>query len=240
MTSGNQEKKTLDVKKTKYTGASVRPTATDDEYFSEKRRRVLVSALPVSANPFMLSDTDETGRKIRGYSASDEEANESVRREMLRVGATEFNENASLGEIWYSIWHRVRGDKQQPVCMGNIAIIVVFAVVLCLVAASYSEYHATYREIKTMENEIEFYQAEQKKLKMAIEERDNFDLEMASYVTNVLGMVKEETLTKHYVPVEMSDTVSMRAEEERNSAAGGVLLSGFNSIISRMFPADEE
>ena len=47
-------------------------------------------------------------------------------------------------------------------------------------------------------------------------------------------MVKSDKLTKHYVNISEKDVVNINVTEENTAAGGGVLLSGFKSVMSNL------
>lgn len=219
----------LNVRRTKY--APAQPAISKSVIPVLDNTEICVESVSVAEETF------SNGKRQVTFVVPDTEANNLLRSEVERVGAREFDENAGLFGIVYSLIHRVkaRGEEDRRPYLGNIIMIAIFAVVLCLVAVSYSEYNATYSRIKKMEAQIEDYKTEQKQLAMAIEERDDFGGEMENYVINVLGMVKEESLTKNYYAIEAVDLVTVRDGSDIDRSTGGVLLSGFKSILSRLF-----
>ena len=229
MNFNNTNDNELNVRRTKYT--SEQPATSKSVTPVSGNLEICVETVSVAEETF--SD----GRRPVKFAVPDSESNKLLRSEVERVGAREFDENAGFCGIVHSLFHSVkaRGEEDRHPYVGNIIMIVIFAVVLCLVAVSYSEYNAAYSKIKRMETQIENYKTEQKQLEMAIEERDNFSGEMEDYVVNVLGMVKEESLTKNYFAIEAMDLVTIRDGSDIDQTTGGVLLSGFKSILSKLF-----
>lgn len=219
----------LNVRRTKYTASQ--PASTRSVAIARDRRDICVESVSV------VDETFGNGKRPVTFVVPDSEANKLLRSEAERVGARDFDEDTGLFGVFYSIFHRVnaKGEEDRRPYLGNIIMIAIFAVVLCLVAVSYSEYNSAYSRTKRMEAQIEEYKTEQKQLEMAIEERDNFSGAMEDYVINVLGMVKEESLTKNYFAIEAMDLVTVREGSDMDGTTGGVLLSGFKSIVSKLF-----
>lgn len=119
-------------------------------------------------------------------------------------------------------------------CFDKVVLVLLFAVLMFFVAGSYCEYYETFKEVKEISSQIAECRDEQSKLIVAIEERNN-RMNIEEYAVNNLGMVKSDKLTKHYVNISEKDAVNITVTEEKDAVSGGVLLSGFKSVMSNIF-----
>ncbi len=132
-------------------------------------------------------------------------------------------------DVFYT--KKIKGNEKSS--FDKIVTILLFAVLLFFVAGSYCEYLDTFNDIKRLESEMGECREQQTKLLMAIQERDS-KLGIEEYAINELGMVKSEKLTRHYVNISSEDVVKVSEAEEADTYTGGVLLSGFRSILSNL------
>lgn len=116
-------------------------------------------------------------------------------------------------------------------CFDKVVTVLLFAVLLFFVVGSFCEYLDVFNEMKEIKSEMLKCREEQTKLIMAIDRRDNF-AEMEEYAINNLGMVKSESLTRHYVNISEKDVVRISEKDSTAEMPSGVLLSGFKNIIS--------
>jgi len=124
---------------------------------------------------------------------------------------------------------RVKSSEKS--CFDKVVLVLLFAVLMFFVAGSYCEYYDAFRTTKNLRSEIAESREQQAKLLVAIEER-NDRIDIDDYAVNVLGLVKSDKLTKHYVAVSEKDTVSITVNEDEDAQTGGILLSGFKNVIS--------
>ncbi|MBR3995578.1 MAG: hypothetical protein IKI97_09900 [Clostridia bacterium] len=126
---------------------------------------------------------------------------------------------------------RVKSTEKS--CFDKIVLVLLFAVLLFFVAGSYCEYYEAFKATKDIRSEISECRDERAKLLVALEERNN-RVNIDEYAVNVLGMVKPDKLTKQYVNISEKDIVNITVTEEDENVSGGVLLSGFKSVISNV------
>lgn len=126
---------------------------------------------------------------------------------------------------------RVKSTEKS--CFDKIVLVLLFAVLLFFVAGSYCEYYEAFKATKDIQSEISECRDDRAKLLVALEERNN-RINIDEYAVDVLGMVKPDKLTKQYVNISEKDVVNITVSEDNENVSGGVLLSGFKSVLSHV------
>lgn len=148
-------------------------------------------------------------------------------------GGFTYVEHSGFVGTFRDVFFTKREKSTGKSCFDKVVTVLLFAVLLFFVVGSFCEYLDVFNEMKEIKSEMLKCREEQTKLIMAIDRRDNF-AEMEEYAINNLGMVKSESLTRHYVNISEKDIVRISENENAGEIPSGVLLSGFKYIISNL------
>ncbi len=189
---------------------------------SEKRRQVTVAGCAGTRERYKVQTAE---KKSLQYGANMPAA--SVK------GGFVYVEHSGLVGTFRDVFYTKREKSTGKSCFDKVVTVLLFAVLLFFVVGSFCEYLDVFNEMKEIKSEMLKCREEQTKLIMAIDKRDNFS-QMEEYAISNLGMVKSESLTRHYVNISEKDIVRISKKDSAGEMPGGVLLSGFKNIISNI------
>lgn len=231
MDGGYAERNYLNVRRTKYTGmmTGYERKKHNAKEVSEKKT---VEGLPSKSAPVRLGVQDKYRMSSRVATVVPEETKATSAGKGKSVGFV-YVEHSGFAGTFKDAFRTKRVKSEEKSCFDKIVLVLLFAVLMFFVAGSYCEYYESFKEAKEIKSQIAECREEQSKLLVAIEERNN-RINLEEYAVNNLGMVKSDKLTKHYVNISEKDVVNINVTEENTAAGGGVLLSGFKSVMSNL------
>ena len=235
MDNGYAERNLLGVVRTRYTGAG---SYGKNKKASTAAVRKKNKAEKVSTSPKTVAQCASVREKYRissSYGVMPRTASgegTAVRTKNKAKGFV-YVEHSGFAGTFRDVFCTRRVKSTEKSCFDKIVLVLLFAVLMFFVAGSYCEYYEAFRKSREIELQIDECREEQAKLLVAIEERNN-SLDIDGYAVNTLGMVKSDKLTKHFISISEKDVVNITVNEEQDSASGGVLLSGFKSVVSNI------
>ena len=134
---------------------------------------------------------------------------------------------------------RKQRQERKPLPIGLLLVLVVITVLFLFMMMNYAEIDQYNSQIRDLRNEVASLQAEQKKLDVRLENRDDRSV-YETFAVEQLGMVKADSLNKYFVALSPDDkTVIMEYDDGEDSGAG-YLLSGLAEVVRDFFAGKKD
>lgn len=130
---------------------------------------------------------------------------------------------------------RKRRQERAPFPLGIVLVLGVITVLFLFMMMNYAEIDKYNGEITSLKREVASLQAEQKKLDVRLENK-NDRLLFEQYATEQLGMVKSDSLDKHIVNLGSTDKTEILSYEDGKESGFGYLLSGLAEVFRDFLP----
>lgn len=129
---------------------------------------------------------------------------------------------------------RKQRKERKPFPLGVVVVLGLITALFLFMMMNYAEIDQYNGEIRDLKNEIAELQAEQKKLEVRLENKDD-RVAFEKYATEQLGMVKSDTLDKFIVTLSPEDKTEIMEYEDEKDAGFGYLLSGLAEVMRGFF-----
>ena len=129
---------------------------------------------------------------------------------------------------------RKQRKERKPFPFGVVVVLTLITALFLFMMMNYAEIDQYNGEIRDLKNEIAEMQAEQKKLEVRLENKDD-RAAFEKYATEQLGMVKSDTLDKYIVTLSPEDKTEIMEYEDEKDTGFGYLLSGLAEVMRGFF-----
>ncbi len=129
---------------------------------------------------------------------------------------------------------RKQRKERKPFPFGVVVVLMMITALFLFMMMNYAEIDQYNGEIRDLKNEIATLQAEQKKLDVRLENKDD-RAAFEQYATEQLGMVKSDTLDKFIVTLSPEDKTEIMEYEDEEDTGFGYLLSGLAEVMRGFF-----
>lgn len=124
----------------------------------------------------------------------------------------------------------VKKKERTPFPFVTIAFLTAITALFLFMMMNYAEIDKYNSSVTELRNEVAHLQNEQKKLEIRLENKDD-RAAFEEYAIETLGMVKSNTLERHYVALNPSDKTEIMEYEEEKQGGFGYLLSGLAEVL---------
>lgn len=129
---------------------------------------------------------------------------------------------------------RKQRQERKPFPLGILMVLVAITLLFLFMMMNYAEIDQYNGEIRDLRNEVAQLQAEQKKLDVRLENRDDRTA-YETYATEQLGMVKADSLNKYFVTLSPEDKTVIMEYDDGEDEGVGYLLSGLSEVLRGFF-----
>lgn len=129
---------------------------------------------------------------------------------------------------------RKRRHERKPFPFGVVTVLAIITALFLFMMMNYAEIDQYNGDIRDLRDELAELQAEQKKLEVRLENKDD-RVAYEQYATEQLGMVKADSLNKYIVTLSPEDKTEIMEYEEEEEAGFGYLLSGLAEVVRGFF-----
>ncbi len=130
----------------------------------------------------------------------------------------------------------VRKKKQDraPFPFGLVAILVLITAMFLFMMMNYAQIDQYNGSIRDLQDEVAALQAEQKKLDVRLENKDD-RAAFEAFATEQLGMVKSDSLNKFMITLSPQDKTEIMEYEPEKEEGFGYLFSGLAEVVRNFF-----
>ncbi len=130
----------------------------------------------------------------------------------------------------------VRKKKQDrtPFPFGLVAILVLITAMFLFMMMNYAQIDQYKGSIRDLQDEVAALQAEQKKLDVRLENKDD-RAAFEAFATEQLGMVKSDSLNKYIITLSPQDKTEIMEYEPEEEDGFGYLFSGLAEVVRNFF-----
>lgn len=129
---------------------------------------------------------------------------------------------------------RKRRHERKPFPFGVVTVLAIITALFLFMMMNYAEIDQYNGDIRDLRGELAELQAEQKKLEVRLENKDD-RVAYEQYATEQLGMVKADSLNKYIVTLSPEDKTEIMEYEEEEETGFGYLLSGLAEVVRGFF-----
>ena len=128
----------------------------------------------------------------------------------------------------------IRKEKKTPFPIAVVLFLVVVTLLFLFMMMNYAEIDKYNSAVTELQNEVATLQAEQKKLDLRLENKDDRTA-FEKYAAEELGMVKSDSLSKYIVTLNPEDKTEIMEYDDGKESGFGYLLSGLAEVIRDFF-----
>ncbi len=129
---------------------------------------------------------------------------------------------------------RKKRKDRAPFPIGVILILVIITALFLFMMMNYAEIDKYNGAIRDLQNEVATLQAEQKKLDVRLENKDD-RVAFEQYAAEQLGMVKADSMNKYIITLSPEDKTEMMEYDDGGESGFGYLLSGLAEVVRDFF-----
>lgn len=129
---------------------------------------------------------------------------------------------------------RKKRQDRAPFPIGMVAILVLITAMFLFMMMNYAQIDQYNGSIRELQDEVAALQAEQKKLDVRLENK-NDRAAFEAFATERLGMVKSDSLNKFMITLSPQDKTEIMQYEQEEKEGFGYLFSGLAEVVRNFF-----